>query len=147
MEGKGTGGWIVVVSPHNGREVKVRLKDVGRTVRDSDNKPFYLLKRSGGGYYGSLTREGGAEQEASFDRMKAKERATKKTGQATTKRQVHDATGRPRSGAKGKLILLVILFLIGLAVWAFLFGPLKGTTSIDDIQKKLTPDSSKSSTP
>jgi hypothetical protein len=149
MEGKGTGGWSVVRSPHDGREVKVRLKDLGRTVRDSDNKPFYLLKRAdGSANYGSLTREGGPDQEAAYDRMIAREGHTKQTGAVTTQVQVHDATGKGRGGSKGKLILLIIIILLGVAAWAFLWGPLKGkdlNQIQEDIKKKIKPQSSGSS--
>ena len=78
--------WMIVRSPHDGREVKVRDKDVGRSVRDGENRIFYVLERDDGSHYGSLTRQGGADQEAAYDAMIAKEKKAQAVGAAITQR-------------------------------------------------------------
>ena len=119
--------WFVVRSPHDGREVKVRDKDVGRSVRDGEGRIFYVLeKEDGSGRYGSLTRQGGPEQEAAYDQLLAKEGHTQALAEEATERVVHDARGKPRSTLKGKLILLIIIGALAAAGWAVTMGPLKG---------------------
>jgi hypothetical protein len=133
--------WLIVRSPHNGREVKVREKDLGRSVRDGDNQIFYLLKNQNGDYYGSMTREGGPDQEAHYDSMLATERQGQAVGQQITQQVVHDATGKRRSGGSGKLVVLIFVVIAAAVLWAIFFGPLK------DVVWKKPPDTPIEKTP
>lgn len=116
---------IDVHSPHTGRIVRIREQDVGRSVRDQEGKIFFVLVRaSGEGHYGSVTRTGGPKEEAKYDEMVAKQEAAKASGQAQSISQIHDATGQKRSTLKGRLILLFIIVAVLAAVYLFTKGPL-----------------------
>ena len=103
--------WIEVRSPHTGRPVRIRDKDVGRTVRDEDGHIFYVLPQTeSDGYYASLTRAGGPQQEANYFEMIEKENRAKETGADITRQQIHDATGKRRkSSPVGRIILLLVI--------------------------------------
>ena len=119
--------WIEINSPHSGRPVRVRDKDIGRSVRDEDGRIFFVLARATGeGYYSSVTRTGGPKEEQKYLDMLAKEEHAKSTGQAITQRQIHDATGGKRSSWKGKAVILVMLVFVLLLVYVFTLGPLSG---------------------
>ncbi len=119
--------WIEINSPHSGRPVRVRDKDIGRSVRDEDGRVFFVLPRTTGeGYYASFTRAGGADDERKYLAMLAKEEHAKATGEAITQQQIFDATGRRRSSWKGKLVILVLLLLVLLLVYLFTAGPFGG---------------------
>src|SRR5690606_29595340 len=69
----GSGMPIVVHSPFSGRPVKIRDEDVGRAVRDEENRIFYVLERSdGSGHYGAPTRSGNPRDEQRYDELVAK---------------------------------------------------------------------------
>ena len=122
--------WIEVASPHSGRMVRVRLKDVGRSVRDEGGRIFFVLDRSdGGGYYASLTRTGGAKAEKDYLDMLDKQDAAKASGEERSQQQIHDATGKARSKLKGRLILALILAVVAAAAWALTLGPLAKKTT------------------
>jgi hypothetical protein len=71
---KGTGQWLSILSPHDGRKVRWRLKDLGRPIVDFDDRTFYVHKRAiADGYYGSFTRKGGPRQEAQYNQLVLKE--------------------------------------------------------------------------
>ena len=140
--------WMEILSPHNGRAVRVRDKDVGRSVRDSDGKIFYVLRRTdrrvqgegdSAAYFGSLTRIAGLEQEQKYDEMVAKQAVARDVGQKRSHQQVHDATGTKRSNNRGKLVIfaLIIAMLAVVALWLFTVGPL------GDMQWEKTPMNSK----
>lgn len=106
-------GAITVNSPYSGRPVRVREQDIGRAVRDEENRIFYVVPRSDGkGYYSAMTRKGSAREEQAYDEMAAKSVAAKVSGATQSARQIHDATGRRRSSLRGKLVILVLLLLV-----------------------------------
>jgi len=130
---------IVVRSPFSGQPVKIRDQDVGRAVRDEENRIFYALPKSdGSGYYGAPTRAGGPKDEAKAQELEAKVGAMKDQSQARqAEAQVHDATGKPRRG-KGRLVL-IILALIAIALGgAYVQGYL--TPLIEAVQGQSSPD-------
>ncbi len=139
--------WIEVASPHSGRMVRVRLKDVGRSVRDEEGRIFFVLDRSdGGGYYASLTRVGGAKAEKDYLDMLDKQDAAKASGEDRSQQQIFDATGKARSKLKGRVILVLILAALAAAAWAFTLGPLakkstpgQTTDKQQDSKQKETP--------
>lgn len=119
--------WIEINSPHSGRPVRVRDKDIGRSVRDEDGRIFFVLPRTTGeGYYASVTRTGGANDEQKYLEMLAKEIQAQATGREITQQQIFDATGRKRSSWRGKLVILVLLLLVLLLVYLFTVGPFGG---------------------
>jgi len=119
--------WIEINSPHSNRPVRVRDKDIGRSVRDEEGRIFFVLPRTtGDGYYASITRTGGPKEEQKYFDMLAKEEVAKSTGEAVTQRQVHDATGRRRSSWKGKLVIVVLLLMVLALVYLFTVGPWGG---------------------
>lgn len=119
--------WIEINSPHSGRPVRVRDKDIGRSVRDEEGRIFFVLPRSTGeGHYASVTRTGGPKEEQKYLDMLAKEEHAKATGESITQRQIHDATGGKRSSWKGKAVILFMLAIVLLLVYVFTLGPLSG---------------------
>jgi len=134
---------IVVRSPYSGQPVKIRDQDVGRAVRDEENRIFYALPRSdGSGYYGAPTRAGGPKDEAKAAELEAKVhhmKANAQEQQAAVKpaQGVHDATGRPRRSA-GRLVLVVVLLIAAGLGGAYALGYLDGV--IQQIQEQLGGD-------
>ncbi len=129
--------WIEVASPHSGRMVRVRLKDVGRSVRDEEGRIFFVLDRSdGGGYYASLTRTGGAKAEKEYLDMLDKQDAAKASGEERSQQQIFDATGKARSKLKGRVLLVLILAALAAAAWAFTLGPLAKKAPTDGAPQK-----------
>ncbi|MEX2212905.1 MAG: hypothetical protein WD768_02180 [Phycisphaeraceae bacterium] len=117
--------WLDIHSPHSGRIVRVRDKDVGRSVRDEDGRIFFVLARpTGEGHYASLTRTGGPREEQNYDTMLAKQATAKASGEERSTAQIHDATGRARSTLKGRLILLVIIVAVLAVAYLFTKGSL-----------------------
>ena len=111
---------ITVQSPHNGRPVKIRPEDVGRAVRDSEGKIFYVLPREDGrGHFGSLTRQGASEKE-----VQCAELTAKAVGEHDADDSAYDATGR--SGFRSLLfpisIILAILIIL-ILLWLFMRLP------------------------
>ena len=110
---------FVVHSPFDGEPVKVRDQDIGRAIRDKQNRIFYALPKStGDGYYSSPTRQGGLKDEQRYQRMLEK---SVKTHQNVLEEVVaHDATGRKRRRSRGRLVLLVVVVVAAAAgyyVW------------------------------
>ncbi len=106
---------LTIHSPHSGRPVKIRDEDVGRAVRDQDNRVFYVVPRaSGEGYYGAVTRKGSAKDEERYDRLAANpaEVATA----SPTAAPVHDATGGRRQRRPLRRAALTLVVLGGLAI-------------------------------
>jgi hypothetical protein len=108
---------LIINSPYSGKPVKVRDQDVGRAIRDEEGRIFYVLARSDGkGYYSSPTRVGGAKEEARYLEMESKT-----TAMAGAAREVqaplHDATGRPRSSVRGKLVILFFVLIVLVLAW------------------------------
>lgn len=117
---------IIVHSPFSGQPVKVRDQDAGRAVRDEEGRIFYVLPKSdGSGYYGAPTRAGGAKDEARALEYENKLARAQEISRAQV-RAVHDATGRSRSGARGKLVILVLAVAVGALAYLFTLGPLAG---------------------
>lgn len=103
---------LTVLSPFSGRPVKVRDQDVGRAVRDEENRIFYVVPKSdGSGYYAAPTRKGSEKDEQRYAELEAK---TDQSAQQVKAEHaaVHDATGPGRSGGGGKFLLLLILIVV-----------------------------------
>lgn len=113
---------ITVLGPFSGRPVKIRDQDVGRAVRDEENRIFYVLERTNGdGYYSAATRAGGQRDERRYDEMVAKQNRTRDTGAAIHESAVHDARGKKRASNRGKMVILILLLIVGALF--YLFGP------------------------
>ena len=74
--------------------MKIRDQDIGRAVRDEEDRIFYVVPRaSGEGYYAAPTRKGSEKDEQRYDAMQGK--MDQVQTQVTAQHQaVHDATGR-----------------------------------------------------
>ena len=106
-------GAITVNSPYSGRPVRVREQDIGRAVRDEENRIFYVVPRADGkGYYSAMTRKGSPREEQAYDDMAGKGVTAKVSGAVASAQQVHDATGRRRSHPRGKLVILVLFTIV-----------------------------------
>jgi hypothetical protein len=112
---------ITIYSPHSGHPVKVREADVGRAIRDEAGRIFYVVARSqGGGYYGSMTRQGSDKDEQRYLDLEARiargEFVPEPVGQASSSPAAatpHDATGRRRV-APVRLVVAIIILLAAL---------------------------------
>ncbi len=110
---------LTVYSPHSGRPVKVRDQDLGRAVRDEENRVFYVVPRSDGeGYYAALTRQGSPKDEQRYDKLE-KRTAEVQDQVHQQAAAVHDATGRKRARPVARLLSLLILLGVLLAAGYF----------------------------
>jgi len=108
---------IIVNSPFSGKPVKVREQDVGRSVRDEEGRVFYVLQRADGeGYYSSPTRQGGQKDQDRYDQMASKQAGAAVNMQKETA-ALHDATGKPRSSARGKIVILFFVIVVIALAW------------------------------
>jgi len=122
---------IVVRSPYDGEQVKVRDQDAGRAVKDRQGRIFYVLPKSdGSGYYGAITRAGGSKDEARAIEFENKE-AVRRGNVHEEVEQIHDARGKKRSSIRGKLVILFFVVIVAVFVYLFIFGPFK----LDDTQR------------
>lgn len=129
---------IVIHSPFSGREVKIRDQDVGRAVRDEENRIFYVLERAdGSGHYGAPTRSGNPRDEQRYDELVAKMATTKASGQANSAQQVHDARGKPRANLLGRAVLLIIVLLLVAGAYLYLSGTLNQWLGGNNAQSPL----------
>lgn len=108
---------ITVYSPYSGRPVKVRDQDVGRAVRDEDNRIFYVVPRSWGeGYYAAPTRKGSEKDEQRYLDLEKKIEQSEEQAELQMA-PVRDATGKRR---RSKLVpLLVVLIVLAGVVAAY----------------------------
>lgn len=114
---------IIVNGPYSGQPVKVRDQDVGRAVKDEEGRVFYVLQKSdGSGYYGAMTRAGGAKDEARAAELEGK--LGKR--QENVHEQVLNRAGKSGGGLKKLVVLVIVLAILAIAAWAVLMGPLKG---------------------
>ena len=114
---------IIVNGPYSGQPVKVRDQDVGRAVKDEEGRVFYVLQKSdGSGYYGAMTRAGGAKDEARALELEGKLGQR----QQNVHEQVLNRTGNSGGGMKKIVVLIIVLAILLGAAWAVLMGPLKG---------------------
>jgi len=113
---------ITIHSPYSGRPVKIRDQDIGRAVRDEEDRIFYVVPRaSGDGYYAAPTRKGSDKDEQRYDAMQNKMDHVQ-TQVAKQHHAVHDATGRRRrSPILRRLVLLLILALLAVGGYAIYF--------------------------
>ena len=103
---------FVIHSPFDGTPVKIRDQDIGRAIRDKENRIFYVIPNSSGeGYYSAPTRQGGLKDEQRYARMMEK---TAKTSQIVREEAatVQDATGRGRGKGLRKLVFLVVVIIV-----------------------------------
>lgn len=121
---------ITIYSPYSGRPVQIRDQDVGRAVRDEQNRIFYVLPRAdGGGYYAALTRKGGLRDEKRYDDLRT-------TAASTSNDQpTHNAAGRRRRSIRGKLVIGFLALIVGVLTYLFTFGPF----SWNNFQRGQTP--------
>ena len=112
---------LIVHSPHDGQEVKVRDQDLQRAIRDSEGRIFYAVKRSDGkGYYGSFTRKGSDKDEQRYLDMLEKTQRAREVGAERSAQQIHDATGRSSGpGAMRWVILLIVAAVIAAVTWYY----------------------------
>lgn len=110
---------IVILSPYSGRPVKIRDKDIGRSVRDEENRVFYAVPRSDGkGYYASLTRNGSPKDESRYMDLEQKTATSDVQKREELAAPVHNAMGRVRKGTWGRrVVYVVILAAIAYAAW------------------------------
>jgi len=113
---------IDVRSPHDGQLVKVRREDVGRAVRDSAGRVFYVVAKSDDeGYYGSVTRTGNPGDEQRARRWGVNPPTLQEDEMVSV---AHDATGRARRGSwRGRFVIGVLVLIVALLVYLFGFGP------------------------
>jgi hypothetical protein len=117
---------VTVLSPFSGRPVKVRDQDIGRAVRDEENRIFYVLPKSDGkGYYGAATRAGGPKDEARALEMENKQAVARGNVHEQVE-SLHDATGRRGgNGLRGKLVVLLLAVIVLTLAWLVKFSPWK----------------------
>ncbi|MEE9403666.1 MAG: hypothetical protein V3V20_02130 [Algisphaera sp.] len=110
---------LTIHSPHSGHPVKIREEDIGRAVRDEQNRIFYVVPRAHGeGHYGAITRKGSPKDEERYDRLAAHPVQEAQARTAAASAVAHDATGgrkrrRPLRRAVFTLIALGALALAG----------------------------------
>jgi len=109
---------LTIHSPHSGHPVRIRDQDIGRAVRDEENRIFYVVPRaSGEGHYGAITRKGSAKDEERYDRLAlnpAKVAAAHAAQAAAA--APHDATGGRKRRRPLRRAALTLVVLGGLAV-------------------------------
>ncbi|MEM1108697.1 MAG: hypothetical protein AAGH99_08410 [Planctomycetota bacterium] len=129
---------ITINSPYSGRPVKIRDQDIGRAVRDEEDRIFYVVKReSGEGYYAAPTRKGSPKDEQRYDAMQTK--MVRVEEQVTEQHQaIHDATGRRnRPSVLRRAVLLLILLALAIAGYAAYFLATGGT--VEELRDKFGP--------
>lgn len=127
---------LTVYSPHNGQPVKVRPEDVGRAVRDAEGRIFYVLPRSDGtGHFGAMTRAGSQREEQRALELEAKLGQLREHNQQSV-HAVHDATGRPRSSWRGRVVIGLLVILVLALI--YLFSPV-GPFSWDKLRPASVP--------
>lgn len=110
---------IVILSPYSGCSVKIRDKDIGRSVRDEENRIFYVVPRSDGkGYYSSITRNGSPKDESRYLELVKKDAVVDVQKREELAKPVHDAMGKTRKRTVGRRFIL-FLILVGLAYLAW----------------------------
>ncbi len=108
---------FVIHSPFDGTPVKIRDKDIGRAIRDKENRIFYVIPNSNGeGYYSAMTRQGGLKDEQRYARMMEKSATTNQIVREEVA-TMQDATGRARGKGRGKLVLLVLIIIVAAAAY------------------------------
>lgn len=135
---------ITINSPYSGRPVKIRDQDIGRAVRDEEDRIFYVVSRaSGEGYYAAPTRKGSEKDEQRYDAMQNK-MDTVQEQVAVEHQAVHDATGRrKRSPIMRRLILLLILTVIAAGGYVAYFLSTGGTLE-ELLDQVRSPDTTRS---
>lgn len=129
---------ITVHSPFSGREVKIRDQDVGRAVRDEENRIFYVIERAdGSGHYGAPTRSGNPRDEVRYDELVAKMATTKASGQANSVAQIHDATGKPRANLLVRVVVLILVLAVVAGAFLYLSGNLNQWLGGDSLESPL----------
>lgn len=110
---------IVILSPYSGRPVKIRDKDIGRSVRDEENRIFYVVQRTdGSGYYASLTRNGSEKDEQRYVDLVHKDAVSDVQKREELAAPVHNAMGRKRKGTLiRRVVYLVILAALAYGAW------------------------------
>ena len=108
---------ITIYSPYNSRPVEVREQDVGRAVKDSDGRTFYVIAKSDGtGYYGAMTRMGGQKDE---DRaMEIEFKVSRGQGRVDEEFEAAEEAPRRRGSNRGTIVVIVFLAIVGGMVWA-----------------------------
>ena len=111
---------IEVRSPHNGELMKIMPKDVGRAVKDSDGRVFYVLEDGEGGYYPSITRTatGSAKDQARHERTEARMADHQDAARS------RDAAMPRRKRSKPYLLYLIRVGVLVVGGWAVIYGPL-----------------------
>ena len=120
---------ITVLSPHDGTPVKLRDQDLGRAVRDAQQRIFYVLPRpDGSGHYAALTRAGGTKDLQRYDEMLTKTQQVRENVHeqvaAVTTAKAHDARGK-RRGKPLRWFLLLLILLGAAAGTAWYLGLLQ----------------------
>ena len=116
---------IIVNSPYSGRPVKIRDQDINRAIRDEEKRIFYVIaRRDGKGFYSSPTRHGSPKDEQRYLEMEAKINHARDVGADQSQKQILDATGKRRSGLRGKLFILLLIGVICILAYLFTIGPL-----------------------
>jgi hypothetical protein len=110
---------IVILSPYSGRPVKIRDKDIGRSVRDEENRIFYVVQRTEGqGYYASLTRNGSEKDQKRYDELEQKTATAEDHKHDEMAQTVHNAMGRKRKGTWARrLIYIAVLGALAYGAW------------------------------
>ena len=117
---------IEILGPFSGRPVKVRPEDVGKAVRDEENRIFYVLQRpDGSGYYSAPSRAGGERDIARYDKYLERTSGAKK---ATKEAEVQHTRAAKKRSDIGKLVkmLIVVALLAALAWYAYTKGWVPG---------------------
>ena len=122
--------YLEILSPHNGEPVKIRTADIGRSVRDSQGRIFYVLQTSDGqNHYASLTRQGSPQAEQQYQALVSKHAHILDTGKQASAKQIHDATGPGRPWTekitRWTIRLLLLLTLLATIAWLLTSGPFK----------------------
>jgi hypothetical protein len=131
---------ITVNSPYSGQPVKLRDQDIGRAVRDEENRVFYVLERNdGSGYYSAITRQGGLTDEQRYDEMAGKMQRSEHHVQEET--AVHTQVAGRRKSSRGKLVILFLLIVVLALAYYFIVhlsgqwnkGPKAGTIELGQV--------------
>ena len=140
---------IVILSPYSGRSVKIRDKDIGRSVRDEESRIFYVVPRTDGkGYYSSITRNGSSKDESRYLKLEKNDAIVDVQKREEQAKTVHDAMGNTRKSTLGRRLVL-FLILVALAYYAWTqkeqFMPVDDT-NVPPIKQLQTLDNGESET-